>query len=325
MKRDATSEVVIVTVTYNAAEFIERFLESVAAVLAVEPAFRLVLVDNASADASVQIAKQFIADKGLEYRATVIAQDGNVGFGRGCNAGAKQAVELGASYIWFLNPDTTVDVSAANELLACYENAPAADFVGSALKNEHGVKRSGAFRFPNATTTFLSNAKLGAFDRLLPNRTSTYPLPDKPIRVDWLTGASFMVKASVFEKLEGFDPKFFLYFEEVDLFLRAQRAGYQAWFCPSSVVYHQSGASTGINQKSAAEVKPRPSYWFESRRYFYLKNYGRAYFLLTDSAFLAGQALSRAKGLIKKVPTSEPPGLLGSIVRYSGLASGSRK
>lgn len=311
--------VAIVTVTYNAGPFILDYLTSVAQLLKRDASYHLLLVDNASPDDTYTKAQAFITEEQLTDRITLLPQSGNLGFGRGCNAGAERAANLGAELLWFLNPDTTIEPESGDVLRRALTAQEAIQFAGSILKNEQGVKRSGAFRFPKATTAFLSNARIGVLDKTLSRHTSTPPLPSEPIQADWLSGASFMVKRSAFEALQGFDPHYFLYFEEVDLFYRAKKAGFQSWSYPDSAVYHISGASTGINQKNTNEIKPRPKYWFESRSYFYQKNFGLCYAIGVDLCFAAGQFAFRLKNTITRRPSPEPPGLLRGIFRHSAL------
>ena len=109
--------------------------------------------------------------------------------------------------------------------------------------------------------------RLGILDALFKNHVTAIPIQKQPYTADWLTGASFMVKNECFEALKGFDPHYFLYFEEVDLFYRAKQAGFSVWACPNSQVFHISGASTGINTQHSTP-KRQPNYWFESRKYF---------------------------------------------------------
>lgn len=310
----------IVTVTYNAESFIDRYAESVCKLLQTHRNINLAVVDNASSDKTLEKLQTHIKEAGIESQATLVASAVNLGFGKACNLGAQKSQQWNPSFYWFLNPDTVIDTSAAEELIRCFKENSNADFVGSALKNEQGEKRSAAFRFPKILTVFLSNARVGLLDKVFPQHVNTIPLQQFPFYTDWVSGASFMVKQEVFAQLKGFDPFYFLYFEEVDLFLRAKRAGYQTLFCPSSVIFHESGASTGINKKNSQEIKPRPDYWFESRRYFYLQRFGRMYFLAIDSAFLLGQAIFRVKTLITGETTNEPPKLIGSIFRFCGLS-----
>lgn len=310
----------IITVTYNAEGFIDRYAESICELLRKYEQFSLVIVDNASSDKTLEKLRDHIKLTSIESRAALVPSEINLGFGKACNLGARESQRWNPAFLWFLNPDTVIDSAAAEGLIKCFEENTNVDIVGSALKNENGEKRSAAFRFPRIPTVFLSNARLGILDKLFPNQIGTAPLKEFAFSTDWVSGASFMIRNDVFNKLDGFDPFYFLYFEEVDLFLRAHRAGYQTLFCPDSVVFHESGASTGINKKNLQqEVKPRPDYWFESRRYFYMQRYGRMYFLAADAAFLLGQMIFRVKTLITGKKTNEPPKLIRTIFRFSGL------
>ena len=307
----------IITVTYNASHFIERFAQSVAKLMLQNDDLSLVVVDNASNDDTVLKLAAVIEAQGLKSRARLRVSDSNLGFGKGCNLGAAEAQDFSPQYLWFLNPDTEVEQSAFEYLIEGFTRHTT-DFSGSALRNEKGEIRSGAFRFPTITTVFLSNAKLRVLDRFFGRHTNTI-VSAEPCYADWLTGASFMVRSTTFKALSGFDPQYFLYFEEVDLFLRAKRAGYKALFCPKSVVFHESGASTGMNTKQTPEIKPRPKYWYESRRYFYWERYGRCYFFAVDFAFFLGQLILRVKSKLSGKPLREPPGLLKSTFFHSAL------
>lgn len=311
----------IVTVTYNCEDFIEDFLLALKRDLQSDsPRAKLFIVDNASADNTLSVIRDFAQREGLEDRIELLPQDTNLGFGTGCNAGAEAARRYEPEYYWFLNPDTRVFPETQSELIKFFRVNPAADFVGSQLVNEHQEARPSAFRFPSVASEFCRTLRLGFVDRLLPRGQIAIPVSDKPHRADWLTGASFMVKNQVFHRLGGFDPAFFLYFEEVDLFLRAKKEGFTCWFNPDSKVYHFAGASTGISSSRKA-TKPRPQYWFDSRRYFYCKNYGQWYFMLCDLAAMAGLSLWKLRLLVQKKDSSDPPGLLKAIAQNSLFVS----
>jgi N-acetylglucosaminyl-diphospho-decaprenol L-rhamnosyltransferase len=313
-------DVAVVTVTYNCADFIESFLEALAVPLQkAQPRMGLFLVDNASSDATLKVARRFIAANGLEDRVIVLPQTDNLGFGTGCNKGAEAARLFQPDYYWFLNPDTRVSSDTGDNLLDFFKANPEADFVGSQLVNEEGTPRPSAFRFPSAVSEFCRSVRLGVMDRLLPRGQIALPVSDTPHRADWLTGASFMVKREVFDQLEGFDERFFLYFEEVDLFYRARQQGFNCWFTPESKVYHFAGASTGIASNRKA-TKPRPQYWFDSRRYFYCKNFGRVYFLLCDLAAITGLSLWKLRLMLQDKDCGDPPGLLKDIAANSLFA-----
>lgn len=309
--------------TYNAEDFIREYLDSLRPLLAEADKYTLVCVDNASADKTCELISSYIEEFDLAGKMHLVAERDNIGFGRGCNSGASFASQFSPDYLWFLNPDTQVNETSGQQLLNFFDDERQPDFIGSVLKNEQGELRPGAFRFPGAMTTLSTTLRLGLLDRIFPNHTSSFPLSESPTLADWLTGASFMVKREVFEKLEGFDPKYFLYFEEVDLFLRAKRAGYTAWTCPKSTVFHISGASTGINKPGKA-IKRRPKYWFESRRYFYSKNYGKLYFALVDAIFLSGHLFWRLRALFQNKEVTEPPYLLRDVMAHSAVIPDSK-
>jgi len=120
--------------------------------------------------------------------------------------------------------------------------------------------------------------------RLLADRSVHLPIPDQATEVDWVAGASILVRREVFDAIGLIDEGYFLYFEEVDFLLRAKRAGFRTFYVPTSRVIHHMGASTGVTDE---KQPPRrlPSYWFDSRRRYFLKNHGMAHALLADSLF----------------------------------------
>ncbi len=313
-------DVAIVTVTYNAEPFIDGFAKAVQALFNYDPRFKLVIVDNDSKDKTVPWLEAFFSSEIQEGRVIVEAVGANRGFGAGCNIGVSLAGDV--ELLWFLNPDTQIEISTALELLKCFDNDESLSSVGSLLKNQAGEVSPGSFRFPELATVFLSCAQLGLLDRLFSNKKLTYDADHHMKPVDWLTGASFMLKKRHFDSVGGFDETFFLYFEEIDLFYRLKQKGYKAISCHDSVVYHISGASTGINRQLQSGLLPRkPKYWFESRRHLYMKNYGRQYFLMIDTVYIVGSLFSRLKALILNRKITRYRNLLRDIIKHSAIKS----
>lgn len=297
--RAECATVLIVTVTYRAAEFVESYLNSVRHVIEQDDRFRLVLVDNESPDNTLEIMRDFVVSRTLEERMTIIDARKNGGFGFGCNLGAK--ARDNEEYIWFVNPDTQVDLDAALFLVDKLNAQNDLAAVGSMLKNERDEVRSGAFRYPKMGNALVSGVNLALLERLMPHHTTAYGKNESLDDVDWLTGASFMIRADAFEKIGGFDEGYFLYFEEVDLFYRLKKEGYRVASCRDSIVFHASGSSTGVNRHDAGKIQPRrPKYWYESRCRFYLKHFGRAYLVVLNIvhaiATLAGRLKDRLLG-----------------------------
>ena len=309
----------VITVTYNAELFITQYLESMRVILEENDSFSFVLVDNYSQDQTMGRVHAFFAECAhLAARILIVESGENLGFGKGCNLGAERANAFNPDIYWFVNPDTIVRQDAAVGLLETLQIQTNVAFAGSTLSDEKGTLRSGAFRFPTLTRVFCSELTIGALEKLFPSMRHNIPIGEEAVKADWLTGASFMVKREAFEALSGFAPEYFLYFEEVDLFYRASKLGYEAFSTPKSVVFHISGASTGINDKIAHNRKKRrPKYWFESRRHFYTSNFGSAYFTLVDLAVISANGIRQIKNLIKFSPEQREPFLISDIIQYS--------
>jgi GT2 family glycosyltransferase len=314
--------VAIITVTYNCSDFIVDFLHSVKPIITDYP-FRLIIIDNKSTDSSCAIIEQYIQAHSLENHITLHPATDNHGFGKGCNKGVEIAETYNTEYLWFLNPDTQINQNSGNQLLSLLEQNIHIDFAGSILSDEKDELRAGAFRFPGIANVFVSTMRLRVLDNIFPTFTTAAPIETNPYPVDWLTGASFMTTTKCFKKLSGFDPAFFLYFEEVDLFYRAKKMGFSAWCCPQSQVFHISGASTGVSNKT--QGKRKPYYWFESRRHFYLSNYGRIYFTLTDLCLLASISCWKLRATLQSKIDDTPAHFITDIIKHSYIANLLRK
>jgi GT2 family glycosyltransferase len=130
-----------------------------------------------------------------------------------------------------------------------------------------------------------------------------------------------ILRRSMLDEVGLLDEGLYTYFDDVDVCLRARRAGWQVWFVPESRIVHLEGASTGITQRVA---RRRPAYWFQARRRFFLKSYGPLYAAAVDAAHLAGFALWRVRRRIQRKPDLDPPHMLADALRHSVFGSGFR-
>jgi hypothetical protein len=110
-----------------------------------------------------------------------------------------------------------------------------------------------------------------------------------------------------------FDEEFFLYFEETDLCRRARAVGWQVWTVPECQVHHEGAVVTGLDDLS----RPRESYWFESRSRYFRKHEGRSGLLLANLAWLTGSLGFRARQLLTRRSSPNPPRLLRDFLRHS--------
>lgn len=227
-------KLVIGIVNYNCIEHTLRLIDSIKK----NPPsceYQIVILDNASKDRSKEFLRRLEDIK-------VIFKTENLGFGKGCN---DIAWRTESEYILFLNPDVILTKNALDNLIKFMDNNKECAISGGKLLNLDGTIQYSCRRFPTLINVFFGRENL--LTRFLPgNRfTRNYMYIDmdynKNNEVDWLRGAVFMVRRSVFERLKGFDERFFLFLEDTDLCLRARKEGYKVFFVSDAVFYHKLG------------------------------------------------------------------------------------
>lgn len=285
----------IVIVNYRTAELAIDCLRSLSTQVADLAGGRVVVVDNASGDSSVEKMRAAIDREGWSSWAEILPLDRNGGFSFGNNAGIQRALAVNeqAGYLMLLNPDTVVRPGAIKELVRFMESHPQAGIAGSQLENPDGDLDSSAHTFPSPLSELATSARLGVLDRLLHRYVVTSTPRSEAHLCDWVSGASMLIRRQVISDIGWMDEDFFLYFEEVDFCRRARTAGWECWYVPESRVVHLEGASTGIRAAS----KRRGKYWFDSRRRFFVKHYGVAGLVIGDVL----RAIGRLSYLLRKV------------------------
>lgn len=290
--------------TLRAAETALREMEGISG--------ELVIVDNDSCDGSFETMTRVVADRGWP-RSRVIDAGRNGGFGAGNNVGIRAGFTDGSrpDYVYILNSDAFPDTGAISALLDHLQAHPETGFAGSYIHGPEGEPHLTTFRFPSIASEFEGAVRLGPVSRWLRNRAVPVPIPDRTTQVDWLAGASLMMRMEVLEEIGLFDECFFLYFEETDLCHRAKNAGYPTDFVRESSVTHIGSVSTGM--KEWQEV---PGYWFDSRRHYFEKSHGRAYARLATLAHVAGGVLHRLRCLLTGRKPADPPRFLRSLISH---------
>lgn len=281
-----------------------------AALLAMEGiAGGITIVDNDSQDGSFEKMQAETADW---PRVQVLQSGRNGGYGAGNNFGIRAGLKGGAEYVYILNSDAFPAPDAIGKLLSYLETHPDVGLAGSHIHGTDGEPHTTAFRFPSIASELEGAAATGIISRLLKNRRIAPPLPTTSTRVDWLAGASVMIRQSVLDEIGLFDETFFLYFEETDLCRRASLAGWPTAYVAESRVAHVGSVSTGMK-----EWKRVPRYWFESRQHYFVKNHGRLYAALATLAHWAGLGVFRLKTLIQRKKPQSPPYFFRDFVAYS--------
>jgi GT2 family glycosyltransferase len=314
-----TATVAVIIVNYRTADLTIACLRSLAVEAATVTATRVVVVDNASRDGSADAIARAIAIEDWGAWATVLRLESNRGFSAGNNAGIRLCASEPEPPAWFLllNPDTVIRPGALQALLHRGQLRPRIGLVGSRLEDLDGTPQASAFRFHSVASEFERGLRLGVVSKMLAPWLVALPTPTEACKVDWVSGASMLVRRSLLEQIGFLDERYFLYHEETDLCLRAARAGWECWHEPRSRVIHLVHASTGVDP--ADTVKRLPTYILESRRRFFVKNFGRSYAILADVAWLSGHLAYRLRMRLQRRPACVASGLLEDFIRHSAL------
>jgi len=294
-------------VNYRTAELTLNCLRSLDREIRNLSACRVLVTDNASEDGSAERLAESIARHRWSEWVSVSSLARNGGFAFGNNAGIRAALATSdpVDYVMLLNPDTTVRPGAIRALVEFMETHPRAGIAGSRLENANGDAECSAHTVPSPLGELDAGARLGVLSRLLRRYVVSPPLRDEAHECDWVSGASLIVRRSVFETVGLMDEEYFLYFEEVDLCCRAKSAGWAVWYVPQSRVMHLEGAATGIRRLD----ERRPRYWYDSRRRFFVKRYGVGGLIFADLFFAFGRAtlaLRRLLGLRRRTHEADP-------------------
>lgn len=311
-------KLLIVLINYRTADMTLRALEcALDSLHRVEGRCRVALVDNDSGDGSFEQLQKVVEQKGWTDRVELIQTGHNGGFAYGVNAGALPALQSDdpPEYVYLLNSDAFVDQDTIPRLVEFLDSHPEAGIAGSQVRGTDGVLHDTAFQFHSLAAELEGAVGIGLVTKLLYRWKVSKPVPRETTRVDWLAGASMLIRGRVFEEIGPFDDDFFLYFEETDFCRRAARAGWSTWYVPESRVEHIGSVSTGWKDTS----QPRPAFWFHARRHYFLKHHGRAYLLATDLAYVLGMAIGRTKFALLGKPYPRPPRFFRDFVRYNFL------
>jgi hypothetical protein len=225
-------------------------------------AFEIIVVDNDEK----KIIKNDLLNKFPKVK--YIESNKNIGYGGGNNLGAKQAL---GSHLFFLNPDTLVFKNTVDLLFQFLEENKEVGIVSPLLVDKKG------FPFFLQGTRELTPLRgiicLSFLNRIFPNNSISkeYWLKDwnheANKEVDVCPGTVLMIRTDLFRQIDGFDRKFFLYFEEDDLSKRVREKGYKIYITPKAKIFHEVGAST-------KQVSNTNKIFAESRFWYFKKHYG---------------------------------------------------
>jgi N-acetylglucosaminyl-diphospho-decaprenol L-rhamnosyltransferase len=270
----------VVLVCWNNADRILAALDSVFALSEVQadPGFANVVVsDNGSSDGSREaIRARFGA------RVQIVENGANLGFGAACNRALERTR---APYVYLLNSDATLKDRALATVVEFLQAHPRCGIAGSRIYDPDGSIAQSCGEFDTWAGAFLRSSAWGEWPpfRRFANGAALSDWDYRSERrVDLVIGAAMAVRRELFERIGGFDERFFLYHEEVDLARRARDAGYETWFVPASEAVHE-GRGSSLGRDALVERRKQ-----HSRRRYWIKHHGKLWYLSLGAA-LAGR------------------------------------
>lgn len=241
----------------------------------------IIVVDNASADGSVEMLKNIKKDfSSKKTNIITVYNRENTGYPRGNNIGLKHAT---GKYILFLNSDVIVKEVKWDEVIGYMEhNEKVGALTVRVMLPTGELDRASHRGFPTAWNAFGYYSGLEKITSNIPvvNKWfGGYHLTHERLTdlhsIDSPSGAFYLTRSSLMDALNGFDETFFMYGEDLDLSYRIKEAGYDVIYYPSGTVLHLKYQSGLKKDKKSTKSKTR-AYFYESMRIFYKKHYEKS-------------------------------------------------
>lgn len=288
----------IVIVNWNTRDLLRRCIASLGPL---KGEARIILVDNASSDGSVQAVREQFPN------VCVIQNETNEGYSKANNRGWRASAE---DFVLLLNSDTLPDPAAIRDLLAFMESHPEAGVVGPFLSNEEGKPQVGAAGWD---LTIRSGMAYQFFlNRLSSNLSKPFYLHQplyagsEPVEVGWVSGAAMMTTRKALESVGGLPEKFFMYAEDVDYCRLVNAAGLKVYYLPSIEIIHIHGGSSKANDLSVP--------WLDSTLRYYQGLHGRWKGRSMGFLFALGAVLRMIASVLLRPPDPRNPD--ATIRRY---------
>jgi len=283
----------VVIVSYNTQEILRNCLEALFE-HSKGVAMEVFVVDNDSHDGSAAMVKNDFPSVML------ITNHENLGFAAANN----QAFALARGrYIILLNPDAYIRPLSLEHSIAFMDRTPMCGLCGGKIISPEGRLEPSARRFPSALSKLLTMSGLrGTFAHspIVNYHEFGGFAHDKPMEVDWVPGTFTIVRKKMLDEIGYFDERFYIYYEETDLCMRAKKAGWTIYFIPDAEVMHIGGASSKTRKDKTFDNKAAQVLIFRMRSewLYYRKNKGLVAMLAAAYVELLWYALRYTKNLL---------------------------
>ncbi len=254
-----SDELVVVTVTYSPGPHLDRFLATLSH--ATDRPVTVIMADNGSTDGAPQEATQRYPNVRL------LPMGGNLGYGTAVNRAVAE-ITPESEFVVVANPDVQWGPRSIDLLLEAAERWPRAGSLGPLIRDPDGSVYPSARHLPSLIRGGM-HAVVGPFWKTNPwtaeyRQERTEP-SERP--VGWLSGSCLLLRRSAFDQVSGFDERYFMYMEDVDLGDRLGKAGWQNIYVPSAEVLHDKGHSTGRDPARNLAAHHTSTYTFLADRH----------------------------------------------------------
>jgi N-acetylglucosaminyl-diphospho-decaprenol L-rhamnosyltransferase len=257
-----SDELVVVTVTYSPGPHLDRFLASLSH--ATDRTVTVIMADNGSTDGAPEEAVERYPNVRL------LRTGANLGYGSAINRAVDEYLDESECSDFFVvaNPDVQWGPHSIDTLLEAAARWPRAGALGPLIRDPDGSVYPSARHLPSLIRGGM-HAAVGPFWRTNP-WTSTYRqdrMEPSERPVGWLSGSCLLLRRAAFDEVSGFDERYFMYMEDVDLGDRLGRASWQNVYVPSAEILHDKGHSTGRDPARNLAAHHTSTYTFLSDRY----------------------------------------------------------
>ena len=221
--------------------------------------YEIILVDNSSTDGSKEY---FERDSRIKY----IYSEENLGFGRANNLGAKFS---DGKYLFFLNSDTLLIENSLNTLFKFLQNHREYAACGCQLLYADGSYQESHIKYPSLWNDITEIIPSRLY--LSRKKNSKYEVRKILDSIESINGADIFIAKNIFIEMSGFDPEYFMYYEETDLFYNIKKAGYKIALIPNTKLIHINGGS--FSKISISKY----TMMYRSKLLFYKRNYSIVY------------------------------------------------
>ncbi|RVW11400.1 glycosyltransferase family 2 protein [Prescottella agglutinans] len=254
-----SSKLAVVTVTYSPGEHLEHFLSTLVDATVEKP--QVILADNGSTDGAPEAAAA------AHEHVRLLRTGGNIGYGGAINRAVAE-VDPDIEFVVVVNPDVRWSPGSIDQLLAAAERWPRAGALGPMVREPDGSVYPSARRVPDLASG-AGHAVLGS---VWPSNpwTQAYLQENETIAerpAGWLSGSCLLLRRAAFDSIDGFDSRYFMYMEDVDLGDRLGKAGWLNVFVPSAEVTHAKGHAAGRHPELMLPAHHQSAYRFQADRH----------------------------------------------------------